>query len=468
MDRFVDAFNGVLDRTAMGLKAFSMRFPRGSGITFLHRTRYDYATEIGQGLKSSLILSVVGWARRNFPNAPVRVRSVAMRDGKKVLTDIVPADAGPGFMLKLLAYPNEFYSGVLLWQATIIDYMTAANAYWAKVRNGSDRVVELWWIPSWLIKPKWDTDGSTYISYYEYNPNGIPYRLRPDDIVHFRDGLDPQNPRMGLNGLVSLAREIYTDEEASNFAATILTNLGVPGVVIAPKDTSTRNAITDPESVKRSFMEKTTGDKRGEPLVLTAPTDVTMLSFSPQQLTLRDLRRLPEERVSGVTGIPAIVAGFGAGLERSTFANMDEAKASAYEENIIPTQVSMAADLRVQLLIEFVGDIFKYEVDFDLSNVRVLQEDQDKLWARNLAALGGGAITRRAFKENVGQPADELDDVYYIPVNVTVTNVAEEPPEANLEEPEPLEQLLPDTAPMEPGAVGVNGNGNGNREPVPA
>ena len=53
---------------------------------------------------------------------------------------------------------------------------------------------------------------------------------------------------------------------------------------------------------------------RGKPHVSTAPIRIEQFGFSPEQMSLKDLRRLPEERISALLGIPAIVAGLGAGL----------------------------------------------------------------------------------------------------------------------------------------------------------
>lgn len=439
--------NGLLDRAGRGVKAFTMTFTRNAGYFLLPRTRYNYQNDLGQGLGSTIIVATVGWTARNFTQVPFRLRLKKV-DGKKVeYTNVQMSLTGPGAMLRLLEYPNTYYSGRNMMKAMVFDYETTGECYLIKIRNSSRRIVELWWIPQMLITPYWEPDGSTFISYYKYNPNGIPYAIPVDDVIHIKDGMDPRNPRRGFNKLAALAREIFTDEEASNFSATLLANLGVPGVIISPKDTgiASRNRIEDPEGVKDSYMEKFSGDKRGEPLILTSPTDVQILSFSPEQMGLVNLRRIPEERATAVLGVPAIVAGMGAGLERSTYSNMAEAREAAYEEKIIPMHGDWSTELKVQLLNEFVGDITLYELDGDLSNVRVLQEDQSKLVERNLKALAGGGITRRVFKENIGEEADEKDNVYYIPTAFTVVNGDEVPPLLESQQPVVDLGVLPPT-----------------------
>ena len=139
-----------------------------------------------------------------------------------------------------------------------------------------------------------------------------------------------------------------------------------------------------------------------------------MLSFSPQQVDLRALRRIPEERISAVTGVPAIVAGLGAGLDRSTFANFGEAREAGYEENLIPTQRILASQIDRQLTPEFVADPNQFLTDFDTTEVRVLQEDQNALWTRASDAAAKGLITIAGFKQQVGLEVDPEKDAYFL------------------------------------------------------
>jgi HK97 family phage portal protein len=424
--RGVGRFTAAAAATIRGAMVFA-----GSGIggwqVFLNRTRIDYAGSLTDPANNSAVAAVVGWIARNFPDAPVQITSDVSGTPERLRRGLHPGQggSGPGAMLALLRRPNPYMSGVLMWRAVVTDLYATGNAYIVKIRAPSGRVIQLWWIPKRFIRPMWPTDGSVFISHYEYTVGGVIYRLREEDVVHLRDGIDPNNPRLGLSKLASLFREIYTDDEAANFTAQLLTNLGVPGVVIAPANTGVATSRTDPEAVKTAFMEKFGGDKRGEPLVLTAPTDVKVLSFSPEQMNLRELRKVPEERISGVLGIAAMVAGLGAGLERSTFTNYGEARKAAYEESCIPLQTLISADMDVQLLPDFAGEeqIERegLETGFDYRHVKALQESIEGIWKRNESSATKGLITRATFKRAIGEPVDEQDDdVYVIPNNYLV------------------------------------------------
>lgn len=404
-------------------RGLSMVFVRGSrwgAQSFWQRTRIDFMREVGDGSSNSAVVATIGWIARNFPEAPVRVAKLNA-DGTSDY--IIEGPTGPGFMLRLLEAPNTFYSGVVLWMATIIDWFTDGNGYWYKERlqDGpfKGRVIRLWWLPARTMTPRGDE--SSFISWYDYNPNGTILQLDPDDVVHFRDSLDPNDPRRGRSPLASLLREIYTDDEAANFTAQLLTNVGVPGVVLSPSNTNTGGIRADPNAVKQAFKDKFGGDKRGDPLIFTSPTDVKVLSWSPEQMNLRSLRQIPEERISSVIGVSPMVTGLGAGLEHSSFTNYGDARAAGYEETIIPKQRVASSLLKVQLLDEFV-DITAggWIVDFDISNVRAMQGYFADTWKRFADAASKGLLTRGTFKKAVNQPVLAGDDVYIIASNYVI------------------------------------------------
>lgn len=395
--------------------------------TFLPRTGYDYKGQVGDGSLSSIVMACVNFVTRTFPESPLAIWEVAA-DGEET-----PAYDHP--LINLVESPNPYYGGGLLWQATLRDYNISGNAYWLIVRAALGNPAELWYAPSFMMTPCWPDDGSSYLSHYEYKPNASlrPIRIRVEDVIHFRDGIDPHNTRKGLSKLAPAFREIFTDEEASNYAASLLKNLGIPGVIISP-DSDIPLSAAQAEEQKKRISERFTGDRRGEPWLMAGKTKVQILSFRPDQMDLRTVRSLPEERVSGLLGIPAIVAGLGAGLERSTFSNTGEAREAAYESNIIPTQRVLAEEIRIQLLPEF-DNGKKYRIGFDTSKVRVLQDDQDKLVTRLNVGVQGGWIMVSEARTAVGLPVEDKHKIFLMPAGHTVVkeiNYGEEPEPLNL------------------------------------
>lgn len=378
-------------------------------MTFLPRTQRNYKREVQEGLDNSIVVAVVRWVARNLPEPVLQVE----RRVDKLNWELDPENE----ISTLMQFPNPFFSGRLLRMALAVDWTVNGNAYLRKVRSQADKPVQLWYIPARMMEPHAHT--TEFIDYYEYDPQdgSRPQRWDPRDVVHFRNGVDTRNIRKGMSPLASLLREIFTDDEAANFSASLLANLGVPGVIISPGQMpgSGSQLEVDAESLKQVFTQKFSGDKRGEAMVTTIPVDVKVLSWSPQQLDLKALRRVPEERVSAVTGISAMVLGLGVGLEHSTFSNYAEAREAAYENNILPTLALLADALHLQLLSDFVDqeDLRDYRVGWDLSNIRALQDDVDKTWTRVRAAINDGIMTLSEGRQKLGLQTGPEHNVYY-------------------------------------------------------
>jgi HK97 family phage portal protein len=415
METSVKVWESVKRTTARGVKQISaltrIVFRRyatywGFGIP---RTTFDYASEVGDGTGSSTVMAPLLWIARTFPEAPP-VLFRKLDDGQEEVVRDHP-------VLRLLQRPNPFYSGHILWMATLTDWNVDGNAYWLKLRNRTGAVQQLWWTPHWLICPKGDEH--TFITHYEYRPGGETIDIRPEDVVHFRFGLDSDDPRRGFSPLKSVIREVFTDDEAANFTASLLRNMGVPGLVVSPEGDS-QPSPDDVTAVKAYLRGAFTGDNRGEPIVMSGPTKIAQFGFSPEQLLLRELRRIPEERTCAVLGVPAIVAGMGAGLERSTFTNMGEAREMAYESNIIPSQRLLGADVHFQLVSEFVSDeeLWGWRFGFDLSQVRVLQEDLYRQAQRLDVGVRGGWVRRSEARRAMGLPVLDIDEVYLMQMNL--------------------------------------------------
>ena len=383
------------------LKAVSgMIFPSGNKLWnwLLPRTKFDYAKEVGDGHSSSVIMGPVLWVARTFPEAPLAVAD----DGEL---------SSEHAMLDLVRRPNPFYSGITLMMATAINFVLQGNAYWLKVRNNQRAVKQLWHIPYWMMEPKWDKDGKEYITHYNYSPDANAIKVDVEDVVHFRFGLDDRNIRKGLAPLYSLVREVFTDDEAANYTATILKNAGVPGLVISPEGDMLAQD-DDAGTVKDWFKKMFSGDKRGEPLVMKSATRVEQFGFSPSEMDIGKLRNIPEERVTAVLGVPAAVVGFGTGLQQTKVgATMAEMREMAYENCIIPMQRIIADDINNQLLRDFETNP-KIVATFNRTEIRVLQEDQNRLSERVDRAIRGGWLTVAAGQRIMGMRVDDSQNVY--------------------------------------------------------
>ena len=377
--------------------------------SMLNSTGTDYSGKVNADA-NSIVMSCLDYIERVFSEAPL------------MLEEYLPdrQEWAPKFkddFLDLLKRPNDFYDGTTLFRAMLSDRILTGTGYWIKVRSSSGRVVQLWWAPSSLMTPNSDSkNDSVFIKDYTYNVNGKPITLGLDDVIRFPIGMDPSNPRIGLSPMKSLWREIYTDDEAANMTASLLKNMGVPGIIISPKGgtISQESAI----AIKEQYMEKYTGDRRGEPLVLEGETSIESFGFSPEQMQLRSLRGIPEERISARLGVSSAVVGLGAGLATTKVgATLREYREHDVETTIVPLWREIAGQLTQQLLREF-RSLDNWRVNFNLMEVRVLQEDELKRAGRVTNLVTQGLIKVSEGRRQLGYPVLDEHEIYLRPLNL--------------------------------------------------
>ena len=346
---------GFLTRLGNAFKSFTITFggtgqPFDQGNTWLNGpylnrsyTSLNPAAEADRLDQNAIIMACLFANMEAVCEAPPRVME-KIKGGK-------PQEIIDHPLTSLLEGPNEYTDGSLMWMALAFAFKCDGRGYWLKERNTSGAVIGLWYEPNSTIRPAWNATRpmptDAFISHYELYRSNTWVRIERDDVLHFRYGLDPRNPRQGVHTLMSALREVMTDNEAASYTASLLHNTGIAGAIISPKGDMD---IDDPEQVKLDYMAKTQGDRRGEPLVMSVPTEVQIPAFSPEQMVITALRRLPEERITSLLRTPAVVAGLGAGLDRMIYNNYGEAREHFMEGSIIPMQSLWAKLLTVRLL----------------------------------------------------------------------------------------------------------------------
>ena len=391
--------------TGEGGQTFHQEEDPWGAFRFFPGTKVDYKKKVGDPGNQSLVMAAVNWLGTQLIEAPLCVYEKDS-EGQVQKVEKHPLE-------KLMQHPTPYFSGGLLYKAFAMPWIIDGNVYWFKVRDRSGEIVEIWPLRSSAVQPAYRDDGASYIDGYIYRVESKDYWLRQDDVVHFRYGLDPLNPRKGLSPLASLYRELFADNERANFQGAMLANFGVAGSVISPKSDTVIIGEKGRQQLKKEFHAQHTGDMRGDVMVASQNIQVSPLGFEPDKLALNVLAQLPEERVSAVLMIPSAVLGFGAGLRYTNYATMKELREQAYEGAVIPTQKLIAQEIDAQLLYEFDGKETKRRSEFDLTEVRVLQEDETKLTDRLEKSWKSGLITRGEARKALDFPVDEKRDAVF-------------------------------------------------------
>jgi HK97 family phage portal protein len=313
-------------------------------------------------------------------------------------------------MLDLLARPNRYYAGERMLWSFSYSWVTTGNVFWFKTRDARGQVVELWPLDSTAISAKYSEDGTEYLAYYEYTVNGTPHRIEPDDVVHFRHGTDPSDNRMGLSPMRACMNELYADREASLYSASIMKNGGGVPFAVSPKESPHPKGL-DAAKLKAEIVAAMQGPGF-QPLVINRPVDFHDFVFNPEQVGAAQAHRLPEERVAAVLGIPAVVLGFGAGLDRATYSNFEQARRIAWEDCIVPTLNYIGSELREQLLPEFETNNKNFWCGWDYTDVPGLREDLTALYSREVLAYDKGVKKRSEARTDLGLQSGPEDDIY--------------------------------------------------------
>lgn len=366
----------------------------------------DWSKEAGDLGLNSIVAISLDWYNRNFSQAVPKVyRPSSTQQDDSIEHPIIG----------LIKNPSSLYVSSIFWSFIIQDYKLLGNSYVRKIRV-NNKVVSLQYLPADMVMPV----GSNInpIEYWTYTVDGKSYKIDNKDIIHFRYGRDPNDLRLGRSPVASVLREIATDNYASSTAFGLMRNGPIPAMILGPdaNDLSVDISPDDAKTVKRKLQEDFTADNAGQVAVMTGPYKMDRVSWSPEELTLDTIRRLPEERITAALGINAMVLGLGAGLERSTYQNYERSQQQAWEDGMIPLLKQLAEVISFNLMYEFTetreGDYF----EFDVSNVRALADDLDSAAKRAELLYSAGIATLEEAKliaglTNTGSPtvSDDTD-----------------------------------------------------------
>jgi len=403
----------ALDRSVYGYNTQSGYFPS------------DKLEDIGNGSGNSAVAACLSVLATAFAEPKLNV----MKEDE-VGQDIVLAKHP---VSKLFKRPNPFMSGAILSHYLVSAISVEGDAYLYKNRNKKGQVVQLVPLMPAFVNPKGNTE--RLITHYEYTPTTDTVDLPTKDVIHIRTGIDPNDHRKGYAPIKTVLREILGDEAAGQYATALLHNMAIPGVILSPSsDAMGGPTREEAEAISEMYKSKFGGANRGMPMVLTGAMNIDVVSFSPADMNLIELRRLPEERVAAVMGVPAVLAGLGAGLNSATYNNTRELREYFTEQKLVPLWRTVAEELTYQLLPEF-DDNDNVYCKYQVEDVRALSQDQDELYKRMNTAVSGGWATIGEARNAVGLAADDSHNVYLRPLNMQQVEATGKPAQEDAEDP---------------------------------
>lgn len=350
----------------------------------------------------------------------------------------------------LFERPNPFMDRYRFIATIQMFRAIAGNCFIEKVRARSRQVVELWFLRPDRIRII--PDAQKFIRGYEYRYGDQVYMLPPEDVIHIKT-LNPIDDYYGMPPLAAAAGRVDTDNAMREFTKAFFANAAVPAGML----NIMKSVTADERQLIQQYMRQSYGGPSGWHSTLVvdnaeAKYEPMGMAIGERGIAMPSLDEINEARIAMVFGVPLSLAGARLGQASSSYANRRADREMFWDETLIPLYKDIAAALTLGLAPEFPG-MFDY-LEFDLSSVQALQEDEAAKVERVIKKLTAGVNSVQEGRQELGYDPDfESGHWLMLPSGVTPTRVEDALVEP-MDRPEPGDPGSPD---YEPEPVGANG-----------
>jgi HK97 family phage portal protein len=317
-------------------------------------------------------------------------------NGDKVLVE-------KGNLFALLQKVNPFWTFNRLIQMTSMSLDLWGEAFWFLERGPSGKGLprEIWWGRPDRVRVV--PDEKNYIKGFLYTPaNGgedIPFS--PDEVIWFRYP-NPIDEFEGLSPLAAarLAADVASAAMKSN--RNVFSNGLQMGGAIFPK-TGQNLTPEQAQELEKQLDKRFKGvDKAHRWGVFRFEVQMAQAGVSPKDAEFLGALKWSLEDICRAYKVPIDLVG-----GQRTYENYESAMRDVWQRAIKPLVRFIKTELIEQLLPIFPeADL----IDFDFSEVDVLQEAQAQRWAREKEQLQVGVITVNEWRESQGlEPFAESD-----------------------------------------------------------
>lgn len=337
----------------------------------------------------------------------------------------------------LLEEPNEFMAEVEFWEFFWTYACLGGSVFVWKERDKAGRCIGLWPLHRGQMAPVPDPDA--WIAGYEYYVGTKAYPVPARDVIQYRWAVDPLNPIDGLAPLVACWRAANTDTSIMTYVYNLMMNDARPSTVVSMKTPLSKDAR---DKLQAKFERQYGGDNVGSVAIVEgSEATISRLGANLNELAAEVLHNIPETRISAAFEVPAVLANLNVGLQRAINANAKELREYYVESGAVPRWRKVASLFGARLLRdEFDGRGLVCQ--FDLGQVRALQEDEDARRARVRSDYQAGLISFFESRAQLGYTDTQGDDFYLrsaIQIEVPVSGAPPASPSPGAEPPKTLQ-----------------------------
>ena len=282
----------------------------------------------------------------------------------------------------LLDRVNTWYTRGDLWRATEIYLNLWGSSFWALERDENGQM-EIW--PLRPDRVSVLPDRRKYIRGFLYQGRNGPVAYTPDEIlwIHY---FNPLEEYAGLSPIAPVRLAVDMGKDGLRFNRNFFRNSAQPDFVLLTNESMTEGEIED---FYNRWEERYHGPaKAHRPAIASFVRDIKTLGFSQREMEFIQGLRWSLEEVSRTYGVPKPLL---SDMERATFSNVNAAERMFWRNTILP-ELRFFEERLNRMLLPHLGypDLV---VEFDVSSIETLREDENSRVNRESQLLDRGVLT---------------------------------------------------------------------------
>ena len=283
---------------------------------------------------------------------------------------------------QLLERVNPWCTQGDLWRATETNLNLWGSSFWALERDETGR----WEI--WPLRPDRVSvlpDRRKYIRGFIYMGRNGPVAYTADEMLWIRY-FNPLEEFAGLSPVAPVRMAVDMGKDGLRFNRNFLRNSAQPDFVLLTNESMSDSEIEEFYN-RWEARYKGPGNAR-RPAVASFVRDIKTLGLSQRDMDFIQGLRWSLEEVSRTYGVPKPLL---SDLERATFSNINAAERLFWRNTMLPEMQFLEEQLN-RMLLPRLGypDLV---VQFDLSAIEVLREDENSRVSREAQLLDRGVLT---------------------------------------------------------------------------
>lgn len=403
-----------------GAAFFGAEIPRyGAGGGY---SAYDLGSIISQGG------SVIDWAREAKPyyNNPIvaicysKIASmigeakIALQQKNAKTGEWEPSTHPASIKLeRLLARPNDFETWAQIERAMTLSYSVFGEAYLYVRRNQFNEPIGFTFLSPGEVKPmadKYNPDGTLTITYFEHTAkNGGTQRELPlDNVLFFRKGINPEDPKRGFSEVLQTIREIVLYNDSATRHGAMVKN-PASGKLIYPDISKDGVQPTfDQVSSGTNLINGLVADRAGKAAMVPFKVGVQDLGMKPNDMDLSKIRQSAIEIICPAFGGDPMA--FGLTSTSKKYDNLDAALDDLGKQTVLPMLSDWGEALSKFFVKEFGLDQNQYRVAYLTNGVSWLLDETSAEHERARENFKAGGLSLASFKLKIGETPIKGDE----------------------------------------------------------